>query len=197
MQHGWNFPATGTLAAIALALLLGCSQPPEAPKATASQTVLANADQDGSPRRLRLLTADQLRNTLSYIFGPDISLPKAFAPVARTDGLLAVGTSVAGLTAGQLEIYQKTAAQAANQVVNERNRHFLVPCVPKDEKAADDACARTFLSSVGRLLYRRPLEPQRLADSDLIRPPIPRVIRPPFRSLSGQRSDHYPATSFS
>jgi CrcB protein len=35
------------------------------------------------------------------------------------------------------------------------------------------------------------------ADSDLIRPPIPRVIRPPFRSLSGQRSDHYPATSFS
>ena len=54
------------------------------------------------------------------------------------------------------------AAQAASQVVNERNRNFLVPCVPKDEKAADESCARLFLSSVGRLVYRRPIEPERL-----------------------------------
>ncbi|MDR3574866.1 MAG: hypothetical protein P4L50_13465 [Anaerolineaceae bacterium] len=32
------------------------------------------------------------------------------------------------------------------------------------------------------------------ADSDLIRPPIPKVIRPLFRSLSGHRSESYPAT---
>jgi hypothetical protein len=157
------------IAAIAIAVLAGCSvsdgqnaSQPAAPMAAASKAVPAEREQDGSLRRLRLLTAEQLRNTLSYIFGPGISLPKAFAPVTRTDGLLGVGTSFAGLTASQMEIYQKTAAQVANQVVNERNRHFLVPCAPRDEKAPDQACARAFLASVGRLLYRRPLEPERL-----------------------------------
>lgn len=156
-----------TIAAIAIALLASCSgedapQTSAAPATAASQAAPADAGQEGSPRRLRLLTAEQLRNTLSYVFGPDISVPKAFAPVTRSDGLLGVGTSYAGLTASQIEIYQKTAAQAANQVVNERNRNFLVPCAPKDDKAADDSCARLFLSSVGRLVYRRPLEPERL-----------------------------------
>ena len=152
---------------LAIVALAGCSirgvqeavQPPAAPVADASKAAPADT---GSPRRLRLLTAEQLRNTLAYVFGPDISLPKTFAPVARTDGLLGVGTSFAGLTASQIEVYQKTAAQAASQVVNERNRNFLVPCVPKDAKAADEACARLFLSSVGRLVYRRPIEPARL-----------------------------------
>lgn len=129
-----------------------------------AQNASAEAKPDGSARRLRLLTADQFRNTLSYIFGPDITVPKSFAPVTRTDGLLGVGASFAGLTASQMETYQKTAAQAANQVVNDRNRHFLVPCAPKDDKGADDVCARTFLFSVGRLVYRRPLEPTRLEE---------------------------------
>ena len=162
MHVGKLFPRHA-IAAIAIAVLAGCSpsdvqNDAQAPVAAAP----AKTQQDGSLRRLRLLTADQLRNTLAYVFGPDISLPKAFAPVARTDGLLGVGTSFAGLTASQMEIYQKTAAQAANQVVNERNRHFLIPCEPKDPKAADDVCARAFLSSVGRLVYRRPLEQERL-----------------------------------
>jgi hypothetical protein len=158
------------VAALAIAVLASCSvenapdasQNPAAPSAALSKAASSPAEQVGSPRRLRLLTAEQLRNTLSYVFGPDISLPKAFAPVTRTDGLLAVGSSFAGLTASQMEIYQKTAAQAASQVVNERNRNFLVPCTPKDDKAADESCARLFLSSVGRLVYRRPLEPERL-----------------------------------
>jgi hypothetical protein len=82
--------------------------------------------------------------------------------VARTDGLLGVGTSVAGVTSSQMEIYQKTAATAAAQVVNERTRHFLVPCTPKSANAADEACARSFLAAVGRLVYRRPLPQERL-----------------------------------
>ena len=45
------------------------------------------------------MTAEQYRNTLSYVFGPGISIPTAFAPVQRTDGLLSVGTSFAGITA--------------------------------------------------------------------------------------------------
>ena len=108
------------------------------------------------------MTAEQYRNTLSYVFGPGISIPTAFAPVQRTDGLLSVGTSFAGITAAQMEIYQKTAATAAQQVVDERNRNFLVPCTPKNPQAADDACARQFLAGVGRLVYRHSLDQQRL-----------------------------------
>ena len=108
------------------------------------------------------MTAEQYRNTLAYVFGPGISIPSAFAPVQRTDGLLSVGTSFAGITAAQMEIYQKTAATAAQQVVDERNRNFLVPCTPKNPQAADDACARQFLSGVGRLVYRHALDKQRL-----------------------------------
>ncbi|MBX7200468.1 MAG: DUF1592 domain-containing protein [Rhodospirillaceae bacterium] len=124
----------------------------------------SDAPTDGTARRLRLVTAEQYRNTLAYVFGPNITIPSAFAPVTRTDGLLGVGTSLAGVTASQMEIYQKTAATAAAQVVNESNRHFLVPCTPKDTAAPDDACARIFLSAVGRLVYRRPLAEERLVE---------------------------------
>ncbi len=157
---------TGLVAVAAALALAGCSGP--AAQKTASvkpaAVVASDAPTEGSAKRLRLVTAEQYRNTLAYVFGPNITIPSAFAPVTRTDGLLGVGTSVAGVTASQMEIYQKTAATAAAQVVNERNRHFLVPCTPKAADAADDACARTFLSAVGRLVYRRPLPDDRLAE---------------------------------
>ena len=150
------------------AVLVSCSDTtaPTAPSKTSAAAVSPatdTAETDGSPLRLRLVTAEQLHNTLAYIFGPNISPPVAFAPVTRTDGLLGVGRSFAGVTPSQLELYQKTAATAALEVVNESNRHFLVPCTPKSEEASDDACASTFLASVGRLVYRRPLEADRLA----------------------------------
>ena len=153
---------------LATTVLVSCSGP-SSPVARHPQTqaVAASASEtaiDGSPRRLRLVTAEQLHNTLTYIFGPNISPPVAFAPVTRTDGLLSVGSSFAGVTASQLEIYQKTASTAAIEIVNERNRNFLVPCAPKADDAADDACARTFLASVGRLVYRRPLAQERLEE---------------------------------
>ena len=149
---------------VAVAGLASCSAPStqETPAPTAAASAAPALDNDTSARRLRLMTADQYRNTLSYVFGPGISMPTSFAPVARTDGLLSVGTSFAGVTAAQLEIYQKTAATAAQQVVDERNRHFLVPCAPKSLDAADDVCARAFLAGVGRLVYRRALEKDRL-----------------------------------
>jgi hypothetical protein len=152
-------------AVVALAGVTACSAPsaPETAKApAAAASVVAPETDDTSARRLRLMTAEQYRNTLAYVFGPGISIPTAFAPVQRTDGLLSVGTSFAGITAAQMEIYQKTAATAAQQVVDERNRNFLVPCTPKNTEAPDDACARQFLSGVGRLVYRHALDQQRL-----------------------------------
>ena len=146
--------------------LASCSGPATQKSAGAKPSAVAasNSPTEGTARRLRLVTADQYRNTLSYVFGPNITIPSAFAPVTRTDGLLGVGTSLAGVTASQMEIYQKTAATAASQVVNERNRNFLVPCSPKSLDAADDTCARTFLTAVGRLVYRRPLPEERIVE---------------------------------
>ncbi len=150
------------LAALGLASCSGPVAPETKAPAVAAVDGPKEPENDASARRLRLMTAEQYRNTLSYIFGPGISMPTSFAPVTRTDGLLSVGTSFAGVTAAQMEIYQKTAATAASQVVDENNRNFLVPCTPKSAEAADDACAREFLGAVGRLVYRRPMPKERL-----------------------------------
>ena len=163
----FRWVARASTAAFVVMAMANCAGPQnQAAKPAETKTAaIAPSPVDGSTaRRLRLVTAAQYRNTLAYVFGPAITLPSAFAPVTRTDGLLGVGTSVAGVTASQMEIYQKTAATAAAQVVNERNRNFLVPCTPKDTKAADDACSRQFLAAVGRLVYRRPLPEARLAE---------------------------------
>jgi hypothetical protein len=118
----------------------------------------------GSEKRVRLLTQEQYLNTLLYVFGPNVRPEVNFAAVQRVDGLLAVGTSFAGITDSQLEIYQKTAAAVAAQVLSPESRGFLVPCRPADEERPDDACARAFLGAVGRLLYRRPVDATRLAE---------------------------------
>jgi len=156
---------TNTLAIVAATALLGCSSHDSVKSAgaPAAQKEIAAADAGKQPpRRLRLLTASQLQNTMSYVFGPGVPVPSSFATITRNDGLIGVGTSFAGVTSSQIETYQKTAATADAMIMSDRYRHFLMPCTPKDEKAADDVCARTYLSAVGRLLYRRPLEPERL-----------------------------------
>jgi hypothetical protein len=107
--------------------------------------------------RVRLLSQEQYFNTLAYVFGPDIAIAAHFAPFRRTDGLLEVGAASAGVTSGQMQEFQRTAGTLAQKVVSPERRNFLVPCSPRHDDAADQSCATKFLSSVGRLLYRRPL----------------------------------------
>nr|WP_298727389.1 DUF1592 domain-containing protein [uncultured Steroidobacter sp.] len=116
----------------------------------------------GTPASLRLLTEQQYLNTVMYVFGPNVKPTANFAAVPRIDGLLNSGTAVAGITDTQLEIYQKTAGKVAAEIVREESRAYLVPCSPAATNAADPECARTFLSQVGPLLYRRPVPPERL-----------------------------------
>jgi hypothetical protein len=118
----------------------------------------------GSEKRMRLLTQEQYLNTLRYVFGPNVQPEVNFAAVQRIDGLLGVGTSFAGITDSQLEIYQKAAASVATQVLSPESRGFLVPCTPKSAEAPDEDCARDFLRTAGRLLYRRPLDGARLEE---------------------------------
>ena len=117
--------------------------------------------------RMRLLSSEQYRNTIQYIFGPGISVNTNFAPFRRVEGfgLLEPDASTAGVTSGGLSEFERTAREVAGQVLSVRNRGFLLPCKPANLKRADRRCATEFLSSIGPLLYRRPLTRAELDES--------------------------------
>ena len=98
-----------------------------------SQTGPADA---ATPARMRLISQEQYFNSLGYVFGPDITVAAHFAPFRRTDGLLANGSSSAGVTIAQMQEFQRTASSLAEQVVSPANRTFLVPlhAAPRDER---------------------------------------------------------------
>jgi len=112
-----------------------------------------------SPAQVRLISQQQYANTVAYVFGPSVNVAAHFAPFRRVEGLLANGASVAGVTAGQMQEFQRTAESLADQVVGPEYRDFLVPCKPARADAADKDCATQFIGAVGRLLHRRPLDP--------------------------------------
>lgn len=135
-------------------ILWGCAEEAVAPP------------ENSSVARTRLLTGEQYANSIAEVFGEDISasvLPP-MPPMARTDGLLASGAAFAGVTSDQISQIQQSAAAIAAKVVDEEHRHFLIPCKPESEKAPDSVCAERFLSETGRLLNRRPLEQDKLAE---------------------------------
>jgi hypothetical protein len=135
----------------------------QAAQPQASQPQAANTQFTAfAPARVRLISQEQYFNTLVYLFGPDIKVDAHFPPFHRTDGLLQIGASSAGVTAGQMELFQRTALEVSRGVVSEQRRDFLIPCKPKDDKAADAACATRFLSRTARILHRRPVSPARL-----------------------------------
>ncbi|HWK74301.1 MAG TPA: DUF1592 domain-containing protein [Povalibacter sp.] len=136
----------GVLAVLALS---GCS--PSEPQSS------------GTEPRISLVTTDQYLNSLRYIFGSGIELQVQFPPFERTEGLLANGAAIAGISSSQLEQFQGAGATVAAQVVDGEHREFLVSCKPAADDSADEACATEFLSKIGRLLYRRPLTDTELA----------------------------------
>ncbi len=131
-------------------LLAGCSGTPEPAVPLA-------------PPHMRVVTTQQYLNTLSYVFGTSINLGIAFPPPPRTEGLLASGAALSGVTASQIELFQRAANSIANQVVSPENRAFLIPCTPASSSRADHECAKTFLSQTSRLLQRRPLSDAELS----------------------------------
>jgi hypothetical protein len=157
--------SAGLLVAVALA---SCSGKPETVAVTskdapAKVAAAAEPEVTKAPARVRVLTQDQYFNSLAYVFGPDARLDSRFPPFRRTDGLLALGASSAGVTASGVEKFQHIAQIIAAQVVDVRHRDFLVPCKPKSLDAPDAACATQFIKATGRMLYREPMSPEKLA----------------------------------
>ena len=134
-------------------LVAACDRPPAEPAT------------GGSVARVRLMTAEQYRNTIAYVFGQDVadSVLPPLPPLARTDGLLASGAAFVGVTSDQVSQIQQAAAFIAARVVDERHRGFLLSCEPLAANQADAACAAEFLRKTGRLLYRRPLNESHVA----------------------------------
>ncbi|MGE3334898.1 MAG: DUF1592 domain-containing protein [Rhodospirillaceae bacterium] len=156
--------AIGLAAAFALSSCSGPTGSEGAKTAAASKVAeVAEPASSGAEPRLRLITRDQYLNTLAYVFGADVRPDVEFAPVERVDGLLRLGTSRAGVNDTQLELYQKTAQFVAAQVIEPTRRNFVITCQPANEKAADAACATQVLNRVGRLMFRKPLEKDKLA----------------------------------
>ncbi|WOJ98598.1 DUF1592 domain-containing protein [Congregibacter brevis] len=133
------------LSCLALWALSGCSESVVEPESPGTQALTS------------LMTAEQYQNSLGYIFGPGVDLQVEFAPVARTEGLLANSASIAGVSSAQLQGIQGVAASVAKQVVDATHRNYLVPCKPAAMDEPDQDCAVEFLSRVGRLLFRRAL----------------------------------------
>lgn len=103
------------------------------------------------------LSPSQYKQSINEVFGPGIAISGRFEPELRDDGMAALGARRASVTDTGLERYDDLARGIAKQVVSPRNRGTLIHCKPASATAADDVCARDFISKTGRLLYRRPL----------------------------------------
>ena len=108
------------------------------------------------------LSPSQYEQVIRDVFGASIAVTGRFEPELRDQGLMAIGSRRASVTDAGLERYDALARGIAEQVMSERNRATLMPCKPRSEASSDDACARKFVGTVGRLLYRRPLQKQEL-----------------------------------
>jgi hypothetical protein len=108
------------------------------------------------------ISSSQYRRTISDIFGSSITITARFEAETRENGLLAIGALNNSVSEDGFERYHEIAKDVAAQVVDKRHRDVLIPCKPKSEAAADEACARKFLGTTGRLLFRRPLKKDEL-----------------------------------
>jgi hypothetical protein len=105
---------------------------------------------------MRRLTEQEYRNSIADIFGKEIEVRGSFEPTKRSEGLAAVSTAILSVTPVGFESFSKMANDIAAQVTAEKYRAML-PCAPKDVKAADDGCAGKIIGHYGLLLFRRPL----------------------------------------
>jgi Protein of unknown function (DUF1592)/Protein of unknown function (DUF1588)/Protein of unknown function (DUF1595)/Protein of unknown function (DUF1585)/Protein of unknown function (DUF1587) len=118
---------------------------------------VAAAEVTAARTNLRRLTEEQYRRSIADIFGADIVIAGRFEQERRTAGLLAIDSTSGSFSPSSYEQYDQMARSIAAQVTDKEHRSALISCVPKDVRAADDKCARKFLSNAGMLLYRRPV----------------------------------------
>ena len=143
-------------ALVATGVLLACGW-------TTLQAACSARQESFGPPVVRRLTEPQYRATITDIFGADVPIVGRFERGLRSEGLLAVGTSRAGISPFSVEQYDASALGVAEVVVSEERRGELVPCQPESETRFDPECATRFVEHYGRLLFRRPMTSEETA----------------------------------
>lgn len=114
-------------------------------------------DPVGGPPMVRRLSENQYRASIADIFAADIPIVGRFERPVRAEGLIAVGTGLSGMSPLAIEQYDASAQTIAVTVLSKKRRGEFLKCGPATPKIFDRACARSFLTEKGRLLFRRPL----------------------------------------
>ncbi|MDP2307775.1 MAG: DUF1592 domain-containing protein [Pseudomonadota bacterium] len=102
---------------------------------------------------LRRLTQAQYANVVVELLGEGLVVPTSLEPDTAIDGLYAVGAAVTAISPVGVERYEAAAYSLAEQVAADPSRTAtLAGCDP-----AVDGCLRTFVTTFGRLAWRRTL----------------------------------------
>lgn len=110
-----------------------------------------------SPPILRL-TQNQIRHSLTDVFGESIAIPSTADPDLTEGGFKVVGAGLSTPSTRGVESIEKMAFAVASEVVSEDNRSQTIGC-----DLNDIACVRTFIERRGRQLWRRSLTPEEFA----------------------------------
>jgi hypothetical protein len=101
------------------------------------------------------LTASQYANSLRDLLGATVPVG-ALDPDFSDDGFVSVGASSVSISPSGTNLYESSATAATTWLFAEPARlTAALACVP--QAAADAACARQALATLGRRAYRRPL----------------------------------------
>jgi hypothetical protein len=155
----WATALLGAAASLSIAAGAGMASAP------ASEPAIAEPAGAGGPAGVRRLDQEQYERSIHDIFGPDVNVPGRFDPPVRLDGLMAIGSGSAVVTASGLEQSELRAREIAAQVMAPARRAKALSCTPRSPNAFDEACARAFFAKVGLMLFRRPLGDGELASA--------------------------------
>lgn len=107
---------------------------------------------------LRRLTRSQFRNAVRDIFGVEVDVTKLDSDIGQ---FAAIGAAAVETSPRGVEQYQTAIEAAVNAVWNDATkRGQLIGCTPTE--AAADSCTRSFIETMGRRAWRRPLEAEEI-----------------------------------
>jgi hypothetical protein len=118
--------------------------------------VLTVPEVDPKPPNLAKLTQEQYRNTVRDLFGKSVVVPGGLEPDTESDGLYAVGASIASVSPLGSERYADSARSIASQIVQSTELFEAVTnCSPDTPDVGP--CFKTMIESVGKNIWRRPI----------------------------------------
>jgi hypothetical protein len=106
---------------------------------------------------LRRLTIPQYRNSVNDLFGAGMAPTTDFEPDTTLSGFASIGAARVGLSSTITEQFEAAARDTARRALADAGvRAKYLGCAPATA-VTDDNCTQTFLRTVGRKAWRRPM----------------------------------------